>query len=528
MNRPGFAFVTGIILAQCAVMGKELPDVEVLEKFALFTKKYSTPYEDAMEGTFRVGAFADNLKFMDQKIKKGHMKGYLPPPTDLVQDTPVELNWAERGAVNSPMDQGDCNSCYAIVTLGVLEAAFWKATGSLARFSIQQVIDCSEMEGNEGCLHGNRGDTLQYIVNYGIVSDGDYPYRQMESDCNAVVDDRSKQCLQAHDLDEDDVTVIQENKLSQLFQALQEGPLAVQVDVTPKQWKSYKGGILECERPLVLLSSAMEKLTTVSYSLDMELKMGKVTGSSGIAGELVGEKADMPGFTEIRLLKKDQERPIPMHRIIYRADLLKKLPPYSAVHYARDDHHKLANAISTNLQEAVGQLPDNRMRIDRMRCINEDGAPGKDFSMCSAHGVNHALPAVRVYRVDWDKHRISDWVEVPRNVLMTPSDGLAKLLSRFEGLADSREHMPHLALGRCNAFTHDSSKTLRKIRPVEQACNLVRARCPVGGVAWSRYATAAARCKEPDTPAPLKIQSVSYRLCGAFESIKLIRAVANE
>ncbi|KAF4656117.1 hypothetical protein FOL47_009127, partial [Perkinsus chesapeaki] len=188
----------------------------------------------------------------------------------------------------------------------VLEAAFWNATGSLARFSIQQIIDCSEMEGNEG-------DTLQYIVDYGIVSDGDYPYRQMESDCNAVVDDKSKQCLQsegerlqrshqAHDLDEDDLTVIQENKLSQLSQPV------VTCDVR-RRTKTME--IVQRRNPRIT------KLLYLAFKCDGEadhgvllvgygIENGKVTGSSGIAGELVGEKADMPGFTEIRLLKKDQ------------------------------------------------------------------------------------------------------------------------------------------------------------------------------------------------------------------------------
>ncbi|KAF4692887.1 hypothetical protein FOZ60_012389 [Perkinsus olseni] len=65
------------------------------------------------------------------------------------------------------------------------------------------------------------------------------------------------------------------------------------------------------------------------------------------------------------------EMPIPMHKIDNRAELLDRLPHYLAVQFTRDDQHRLNNCVSDKLEAAVNQLPDNRMRVDRMQCIDE-------------------------------------------------------------------------------------------------------------------------------------------------------------
>ncbi|KAF4668913.1 hypothetical protein FOL47_002820 [Perkinsus chesapeaki] len=113
-----------------------------------------------------------------------------------LEDFPSDLSWVEKGAVNSPTHQGTCDSCYAIGTLGALEAACWAKTGTLPKLSIQQVVDCSREEGNSGCVLGNRESTMNYIIRYGIVSDEDYPYGDKDQQCeNDVVSDKTKQYL---------------------------------------------------------------------------------------------------------------------------------------------------------------------------------------------------------------------------------------------------------------------------------------------------------------------------------------------
>ncbi|KAF4659945.1 hypothetical protein FOL47_007378, partial [Perkinsus chesapeaki] len=80
---------------------------------------------------------------------------------DSLEDFPSDLSWVEKGAVNSPIHQGLCDSCYAIGALaylgdihrmsyppGALEAACWAKTGALPKLSVQQIVDCSREAGN--------------------------------------------------------------------------------------------------------------------------------------------------------------------------------------------------------------------------------------------------------------------------------------------------------------------------------------------------------------------------------------------
>ena len=50
--------------------------------------------------------------------------------------------------------QGYCGSCYAFSAVGALEGALEIATGQLRTLSVQQAIDCSWDQGNEGCDGG--------------------------------------------------------------------------------------------------------------------------------------------------------------------------------------------------------------------------------------------------------------------------------------------------------------------------------------------------------------------------------------
>ncbi|KAF4654495.1 hypothetical protein FOL47_009933 [Perkinsus chesapeaki] len=186
---------------------------------------------------------------------------------DSLEDFPSDLSWVERGAVNSPIPQGLCGSCYAIGTLGALEAACWAKTGTLPKLSVQQIVDCSREEGNLGCVKGSSGITLRYIIKYGIVSDEDYPYEAKEQQCkNDVVSDKTKQYLKPRTLRVDDVVQVAANDLRSLFVQLQKSPIVIMVDASEPEWQAYKGGILECNQ----LTSALRSLQKAATSFDDE------------------------------------------------------------------------------------------------------------------------------------------------------------------------------------------------------------------------------------------------------------------
>jgi len=79
--------------------------------------------------------------------------------------------------VTPPGNQEQCGSCYAFSANGAVESAYFLKTGKLYTLSVQEVLDCSTAEGNQGCNGGLNDYVFQYIIkNKGIETEKDYPY----------------------------------------------------------------------------------------------------------------------------------------------------------------------------------------------------------------------------------------------------------------------------------------------------------------------------------------------------------------
>ena len=75
-------------------------------------------------------------------------------------------------------NQGNCGSCWAFTTTGVLEGQMKIKYGTLPNLSEENLVDCSSntIYGNKGCSGGWMTNAYNYIrVNKGINNNTIYP-----------------------------------------------------------------------------------------------------------------------------------------------------------------------------------------------------------------------------------------------------------------------------------------------------------------------------------------------------------------
>lgn len=72
---------------------------------------------------------------------------------------PVEWDWRNQGAVNPIQDQGQCGSCWAFGSTASMEGAYEISTGTLLKFSEQQLVDC-----DTACYGCNGGWAYQAFI----------------------------------------------------------------------------------------------------------------------------------------------------------------------------------------------------------------------------------------------------------------------------------------------------------------------------------------------------------------------------
>lgn len=108
----------------------------------------------------------------------------LPVAEFSAEEAADSVDWRSRGRVTDIKNQGQCGSCWAFSTTGVLEGYFHKTTGSLPNLSEQQLVDCAGIiYGNLGCNGGMPSRALNYVKSKGITTEAAYPYKAVKGSC---------------------------------------------------------------------------------------------------------------------------------------------------------------------------------------------------------------------------------------------------------------------------------------------------------------------------------------------------------
>ena len=93
-----------------------------------------------------------------------------------------KIDWRNHGYVTDVKYQDKCQSCWAFSAVGALEGQVAKLTGQLVSLSEQNLIDCSQIEGNLGCKGGTINRAFRYVQNNnGINYNSVYPYKGIVS-----------------------------------------------------------------------------------------------------------------------------------------------------------------------------------------------------------------------------------------------------------------------------------------------------------------------------------------------------------
>jgi len=91
-------------------------------------------------------------------------------------------DWVEEGVVNSIVDQGQSEACWAHSAAASLESAYAIKTGKLKKLSEQQLCDCSSAGTCK--VGGDEDDAIRWYVKHDACSRSSYPFKGRDGSCN--------------------------------------------------------------------------------------------------------------------------------------------------------------------------------------------------------------------------------------------------------------------------------------------------------------------------------------------------------
>jgi len=151
---------------------------------------------------------------------------------------PTSVDWTTKGAVTPIKNQQQCGSCWAFSTTGSVEGAWFLSNGTLPSLSEQQLVDCSDAEGNQGCNGGLMDQAFQYIIdNKGITTEAAYPYTAADGTCQAAGKPVAATLSGFKD--------VAANSETALETAIVQQPVSVAVEADQSVFQFYSGGVMD-------------------------------------------------------------------------------------------------------------------------------------------------------------------------------------------------------------------------------------------------------------------------------------------
>lgn len=171
------------------------------------------------------------------------------------------VDWRQKDAVNGIKNQGNCKASWAFATTAAIESSYKIAGNQLYNLAEQQIIDCSNLYGNQGCVNGTALNSYLYVKTVGgQMQTSDYPYTQQQGKCGYKKADLKAKISGFNELAFDNCHSL----VSQLnFQ-----PVSVGLAVSP-EFQSYTSGIFNITTCGTTLATYA---TVVGYDTDPDTK----------------------------------------------------------------------------------------------------------------------------------------------------------------------------------------------------------------------------------------------------------------
>jgi cathepsin L len=238
------------------------------QSFNGWSQLHGKTYRSDVEYNHRLNVYSENLKFIEDHNRKnvgfslamnqfgdltsaefGHLYNSLKiNATNLRQSENVysdpyfvpgdtTVDWRTKGAVTSIKNQGQCGSCWAFSATGSMEGQWFISKKALVSLSEQNLVDCSNAQGNEGCNGGLMDQAFDYVIsNQGIDTEASYKYTARDGSCKF-----NKNQIGATLTSYKDVTAGSEPSLTSAIQTV--GPVSVAIDASQSSFQFYSSGV---------------------------------------------------------------------------------------------------------------------------------------------------------------------------------------------------------------------------------------------------------------------------------------------
>ncbi|XP_053316357.1 cathepsin O isoform X2 [Spea bombifrons] len=151
---------------------------------------------------------------------------------------PLRFDWRDKNVVMRVKNQMNCGACWAFSVVGAVESAYAIKGHQPLELSVQQVIDCSYMDG--GCNGGSTVSALKWLnqTQTKLVHASEYAFKAKDGFCHYFPCTEFGVSIKGYEAY--DFSYCEEEMMKNLINF---GPLAVIVDAV--SWQDYLGGVIQ-------------------------------------------------------------------------------------------------------------------------------------------------------------------------------------------------------------------------------------------------------------------------------------------